>query len=169
MYRFTKKIKSFLDNLFFKSSRKTIKFRVKMEESYGTLLPQKAHPSDAGYDLRAAIKEPLVIPPGECRVVPAGFSCSLPEGYELQVRPRSGLACKNYISVLNTPGTVDCNYRGRVGVVLFNFGKFPYTVNSGDKIAQGVVSALPPVEIIRVSELDDTDRGTGGFGSTGKA
>ena len=158
-----------LFNWFIRLIRPSVIFKVKMEKGYETLVPEKAHPSDAGYDLKAAITEPIIIFPGECFVVPVGFSCALPEGYELQIRPRSGLASKVYVSVLNAPGTVDCNYRGRVGVILFNFGRFPYTVQPGDKIAQGVVSKLPSVRIVQVTDLDDTDRGHGGFGSTGKA
>lgn len=146
-----------------------VKLQVKMDKGYEHLLPMKAHPSDAGYDLRAAIDTPVVISPGECKIVPVGFSCALPEGYEMQIRPRSGLAIKNYISVLNTPGTIDCNYRGPVGVILYNFGKYEYTVEPYDKIAQGVVCKLPKTIVVPVDELSDTDRGSGGFGSTGKA
>lgn len=146
----------------------TVKLCIKMNKGFEHLLPRKAHPSDAGFDLRAAIDTPVVIYPGECKVVPVGFACALPEGYEMQIRPRSGLALKNYISVLNTPGTIDCNYRGQVGVILYNFGKYDYTVQPYDKIAQGVICKLPTVTIVQVSELDSTDRGEGGFGSTGK-
>ena len=146
----------------------SVKLRIKMNKGYEHLLPRKAHPSDAGFDLRAAIEAPLIIPSGECKIVPVGFACALPEGYEMQIRPRSGLAAKNYISVLNTPGTIDCNYRGQVGVILFNFGKYDYTVQPFDKIAQGVVCELPKVKVVSVEELEDTDRGSGGFGSTGK-
>ena len=158
-----------MNNIFNKLFKKDILLKVKMETGYEHLLPQKAHPTDAGYDLRAAIKDPVVIHAGECKLVPVGFSCALPEGYEMQVRPRSGLALKNYISVLNTPGTIDCNYRGPVGVILYNFGKYDYTVQPFDKIAQGVICKLPNTCIVTVDELDTTDRGTGGFGSTGKA
>lgn len=158
-----------MKSIFNKLFKKDILLKVKMEKGYEHLLPQKAHPTDAGYDLRAAISEELEIRPGECKLVPVGFSCALPEGYEMQVRPRSGLALKNYISVLNTPGTIDCNYRGPVGVILYNFGKYSYHVQPFDKIAQGVICKLPNTRIVTVNELDETDRGTGGFGSTGKA
>lgn len=145
-----------------------VKVQVKTDKKYYCLLPRKAHRGDAGFDLRAAIDEPVIIPPGEVKLISVGFSCTLPEGYEMQIRPRSGLALKNYISVLNTPGTIDSNYRGSIGVLLFNFGKFDYTVQPFDRIAQGVVCKLPDVEIESVDELSNTDRGTGGFGSTGK-
>lgn len=114
MKTFIEKIKNFFSLV--SEHEKPIWFEVKMEEGYEDLVPRKAHLQDAGYDLKAAIKEPVVIPAGECRVVSTGFSCALPSGYELQIRPRSGLALKRYISVLNTPGTIDCNYRGPVGV-----------------------------------------------------
>ena len=173
MKHFFAKIRNFFDNLFYgpakKQHKKTVPLYIKMEEVYEAFIPKKAHPSDAGFDLRAAIQQPVIIPPGECRLIPTGFSCALPEGYELQIRPRSGLALKRYIGVLNSPGTVDCNYRGPVGVILFNFGKLQYAVQPGDRIAQGVVSALPDVEITKVEDLGITDRGIGGFGSTGKA
>ena len=145
-----------------------IVFRVKMTKGFEHLVPKKEHPSDAGYDLRAAIDQPLVISPGKAEMIHVGFSCAFPEGYELQIRPRSGLAIKNYISVLNTPGTVDCNYRGPVCVILYNFGKYDYTVQPYDRIAQGVVCKLPTVQLELVDKLDNTDRGKGGFGSTGK-
>lgn len=145
-----------------------VELLVKMDEKYKHLLPRKMHKHDAGFDLRAAIDEPVVISPGEAKLIYVGFSCALPEGYELQIRPRSGLAIKNYISVLNTPGTVDCNYRGPVNVILYNFGKLDFTVQPFERIAQGVVCRLPKVEVVNADELTSTDRGTGGFGSTGK-
>lgn len=148
---------------------KPIQLKIVMDKEYEHLLPRKAHPSDAGFDLRAAIAEDVVLFPGECKLIPVGFKCALPEGYEMQIRPRSGLALKNYISVLNTPGTIDCNYRGTVGVILYNFGKYDYYIHPFDKIAQAVVCKLPEVYIDKVEELDTTDRGEGGFGSTGKA
>jgi dUTP pyrophosphatase len=145
-----------------------VEMRIKMEDKYKHLVPRKEHRGDAGYDLRAAIDDPVVVSPGEVKLIPVGFSCALPEGCELQIRPRSGLALKNYISVLNTPGTIDSNYRGPVGVLLYNFGKYDYTVHPFDRIAQGIVCKLPEVNVVEVSELEDTDRGEGGFGSTGK-
>lgn len=156
-----------IKNLF--SKEKSVKLEVEMIDFLEHHFPRKAHPEDAGFDLRAAITEDVIIPAGECRLIPVGFKCALPEGYELQIRPRSGLALKNYISVLNTPGTIDCNYRGEVGVILMNFGKYDYTVKISDRIAQGVVCKLPKVSVVKVRELTKTDRGEGGFGSTGKA
>ena len=158
---YLKKIKSY----FTKSENVTVDIKTASE----FLLPRKAHKSDAGFDLYANITENVVIPAGECRLIPVGFKCALPEGYEMQIRPRSGLALKNYISVLNTPGTIDCNYRGDVGVILMNFGKYDYTVQPFDRIAQGVVCKLPSVIFRAVDTLDTTDRGEGGFGSSGKS
>jgi dUTP pyrophosphatase len=122
----------------------------------------------------------VVIPPGEVKLINVGFSCAIPEGYEIQIRPRSGLALNNYISVLNTPGTIDSNYRGLVMVILFNFGKYDYKVEPSDRIAQGVVCKLPDVELVDYStvtaELKEfwnnqqkiSERGSKGFGSSGK-
>ncbi len=162
-------LKRLIDKLKYLFIEKPVEFKVETTEFFDHHLPRKAHNGDSGYDLRAAITEDVVIPPGECKVIPVGFRCALPEGYELQIRPRSGLALKNYISVLNTPGTIDSNYRGEVGVILMNFGKYDYTVKISDRIAQGVVCKLPKVDVVEVRHLDTTDRGEGGFGSTGKS
>lgn len=165
-------IRSFIAKLksYFLGKKSDVVLNVEMTDFFEHHLPRKAHPEDAGFDLRAAITEDVVIPPGECRLIPVGFKCALPEGYELQIRPRSGLALKNYISVLNTPGTIDCNYRGEVGVILMNFGKYSYTVKISDRIAQGVVCKLPSVVIKEVKDINNfcSTRGSGGFGSTGK-
>ena len=128
-------------------------------------IPAYAHPGDAGMDLRSA--EELVIEPGRRALVHTGLAIVLPEGYEGQVRPRSGLALKRGITVLNTPGTIDTGYRGEVGVILANFGDEPFAIAKGDKIAQLVIAAFSQAEIVETSEIDSTDRGSGGFGSTG--
>ena len=128
-------------------------------------IPAYAHPGDAGMDLRSA--EELVIEPGRRALVHTGLAMVLPEGYEGQVRPRSGLALKRGITVLNTPGTIDTGYRGEVGVILANFGDEPFAIAKGDKIAQLVIAAFSQAEIVETSEIDSTDRGSGGFGSTG--
>ena len=128
-------------------------------------LPSYAHKGDAGMDLRSAVD--VEIAPGARALVKTGLAMALPEGYEAQVRPRSGLALKRGITVLNTPGTIDEGYRGEVGVILFNSGSEPFKVSVGDKIAQMVVAPVTRAEIAEVAELDGTERGAGGFGSTG--
>ena len=129
------------------------------------IIPQYAHPGDAGLDLFSV--EEQIIPPGETRLIKTGISIELPSGTEGQVRPRSGLALKNQITVLNTPGTVDEGYRGEVGVILINHGKNPFEVVKGMKIAQLVIKPVLRVDVEEVEELSNTKRGSGGFGSTG--
>ena len=140
----------------------TVKFR-KTDPS--ATLPSYAHPGDAGMDLCSV--EELVIPQGERRLVRTGLAMRLPPGYEAQVRPRSGLALKKGVTVLNSPGTIDEGYRGEIGVILVNLGDEPFGVCKGDRIAQMVVAPCARAEIALVSELDSTERGAGGFGSTG--
>jgi dUTP pyrophosphatase len=132
-------------------------------------LPLPAYQSgDAvGMDLHAAVREPLSVAPGEVAGVPCGFAMALPPGYEAQVRPRSGLAAKNAISLVNTPGTIDPDYRGEVKVLLINHGKTPFVVTRGMRIAQMVVMPVPRVAWSEVAELPPTERGAGGFGHTG--
>lgn len=133
--------------------------------SDGATLPAYAHPDDAGLDLCAA--EAATVQPGEARLVRTGIVIALPPGTEGQVRPRSGLALKHNITVLNTPGTIDEGYRGEVGVILINHGRAPFEVHAGMKIAQMVVQRVCRVQVEETAELSDTPRGTGGFGSTG--
>lgn len=130
-------------------------------------MPAYATPLSAGLDLRANIDEPLTLQPLQRVLVPTGLSMALPAGYEAQVRPRSGLALKHGITVLNTPGTIDADYRGEVGVILINLSAEPFTVNDGDRIAQMVVARCEQAECIGVDSLDDTERGVGGFGHSG--
>ena len=130
-------------------------------------LPAYATPQSAGMDLRANLESPVVLQPMERRLIPTGLYIALPPGYEAQVRPRSGLALKHGITVLNSPGTIDADYRGEVGVLLINLSHEPFTVNDGERIAQRVVArheqaAFEPVEV-----LDETERGAGGYGHTG--
>jgi len=127
--------------------------------------PKYAKVGDAGADLCSTVHKTLE--PGESAMVPTGIAIELPEGYEAQVRPRSGLAYKNQITVLNTPGTVDEGYRGEVGVILINHGKWAFSIKPGDRIAQLVIKPVEQAEFIVVEELSEADRGTGGFGSTG--
>ena len=129
------------------------------------VLPAYAHPSDAGMDVRSVAD--LVIPPGGRALVPTGLVMLLPPMYEAQVRPRSGLALKHGVTVLNTPGTIDSGYRGEVGVILANFGDSNFAVRKGDKVAQIVVAPVTQPEIVETDTVDETDRGAGGFGSTG--
>jgi len=129
------------------------------------VLPAYAHPSDAGMDVRSV--ESLVIPAGRRALVKTGLVMLLPPGYEAQVRPRSGLALKHGVTVLNSPGTIDSGYRGEVGVILANFGAEDFRVNCGDKIAQLVIAPVLQPTVVEAQEIDDTDRGAGGFGSTG--
>ncbi len=119
-------------------------------------------------DLRANLDEPVTLQPMERRLVPTGLRIALPQGYEAQVRPRSGLALKHGITLLNTPGTIDADYRGLIGVIMANLSTEPFTVNDGDRIAQLVVARHETVEWTPVSALDETERGEGGFGHSGK-
>jgi dUTP pyrophosphatase len=130
-------------------------------------LPAAKTTGSAGLDLCAAVEAPLSIAPGARALVPTGFALGLPEGHEGQVRPRSGLALQHGVTVLNAPGTVDADYRGEVTVLLINHGDAPFTVTRGMRIAQLVVAAVAPVALVEVSELDETVRGSGGYGTTG--
>ena len=122
----------------------------------------------AGMDLRAAVTEPVTLTPGAFAVVPTGIRVAIPAGFEGQVRPRSGLAAKHGISVVNSPGTIDADYRGEVCVVLINQGREPFVVNRGDRIAQLVIAPVARARVQLAENLDDTDRGSGGFGHTGR-
>ena len=128
-------------------------------------LPAYASAGAAGFDLRAAAA--LTIAPGAIALVPTGFAVAVPPGHELQVRPRSGLAAKHGVTVLNSPGTVDSDYRGEIAVILINHGTAAFAIAHGDRIAQGIIAAAPQAKMIEVTSLDDTTRGSGGFGSTG--
>ena len=130
-------------------------------------LPAYATELSAGMDLRANIEEPIVLKPMERRLVPTGLHIALPVGYEAQVRPRSGLALKKGITVLNAPGTVDADYRGDVGVILINLSDEPFTIEDGERIAQMVIARHEHAEFIPVDVLDETERGEGGYGHTG--
>lgn len=130
-------------------------------------LPQYATPQSAGMDLRANIDAPITLHPMERRLVPTGLHIALPEGYEAQVRPRSGLALKHGITVLNTPGTVDADYRGEVMVLLINFSQEDFVINDGERIAQMIIARYEQVSMESVKMLDATERGEGGYGHTG--
>ena len=130
-------------------------------------LPAYATPQSAGMDLRANIDEPIVLHPMERRLVPTGLHIALPAGFEAQIRPRSGLALKHGITVLNTPGTVDADYRGEIMVLLINFSQEDFVVNDGERIAQMVIARHEQGAFVEVETLDETERGTGGYGHTG--
>jgi len=132
-------------------------------------LPAYATPSAAGMDLLAALAEPVTLAPGERRLVPSGIALALPEGFEAQVRPRSGLALRHGVTVLNSPGTIDADYRGEVGVLLVNLGEAPFTIARGDRIAQMVVAPVARAGWSETADLPESERGAGGFGSTGIA
>lgn len=130
-------------------------------------LPEYATPQSAGMDIRANLDEPVTLNPLERKLIHTGLYMALPAGYEAQVRPRSGLAIKKGITVLNTPGTVDADYRGEVCVVLINLSNEPFVVNDGERIAQMVIAKHEQPELVEVDVLDETERGAGGFGHTG--
>jgi len=138
---------------------------IKIQKVEDVKTPCYANPGDAGLDLYSA--EELILKPGERKVVSTGVKMALPQGYEAQVRPKSGLAAKHGISVVNTPGTVDAGYRGVVGVILINHGQEDFSVEKNTKIAQMVINKVEYADIQEVESLDDTERGEGGFGSTG--
>ena len=135
----------------------------------GALLPEYQTAGSAGADLHAYLTEPVTLNPMERKLIPTGLFVELPVGYELQVRPRSGLALKYGITVLNTPGTVDSDYRGELCVLLVNFGSEPFTVRNGDRIAQAVVAQAVQVSFVQTDALSKTGRGVNGYGSTGIA
>jgi dUTP pyrophosphatase len=136
----------------------------------GLALPAYQSGLAAGLDLVAAVPQdaPLILAPGKFALIPTGLSIALPEGYEAQIRPRSGLAAKHGVTVLNAPGTVDADYRGEIGVLLINHGDAPFPVRRGERIAQMVIAAVVRADLISAISLSTTDRGSGGFGSTGR-
>lgn len=137
------------------------------EHAVGLNLPTYATSQSAGMDLTAALQDPVELAPGERALIKTGLSIALPAGYEAQIRPRSGLALKHGVTVLNTPGTIDADYRGEIGVILINHGQDDFTIERGMRIAQMVIARHETVEWQRVESLEDTERGAGGFGSTG--
>ena len=143
------------------------KIKVKIINKSGNDLPEYKTPQSAGMDLRANIDEAVTLEPMSRRLVKTGLFIALPEGYEAQIRPRSGLALKHGITVLNTPGTVDADYRGEIMVLLINLSNISFIINPGDRIAQMVIARHEQAEFTLVDELDDTERGEGGMGHTG--
>ena len=146
------------------------KLRVEVKRKAGCEdLPLPRYMSDgaSGMDLCAAIEQPVTLAQGEVKLIPTGIHVAVPRGFEAQIRPRSGLALKHGVTVLNTPGTVDSDYRNEVGVILANLGAQPFTVERGMRVAQMVIAPVRRVELVEVDELSETERGLGGFGSTG--
>ena len=149
----------------------TIKVDIRqLPHGEGLALPAYQSAHAAGLDLLAAVPEdaPVVLAPGKYALIPTGLTIALPPGYEAQVRPRSGLAAKHGVTVLNAPGTVDADYRGEIGVLLINHGGAPFSIRRGERIAQMVIASVAMAEFVPVASLSATDRGTGGFGSTGR-
>ena len=143
-----------------------IKIQIK-KVSTSVSIPKYETSGSSGMDVAAYIEKNITIAPGEKALVPTGFSVSIPLGYEIQIRPRSGLAAKKNITVLNTPGTIDADYRGEIKVILINLGKEKFIIENGDRIAQMIVCPVVQADLKEVKELSDTARGSGGFGSTG--
>ena len=129
--------------------------------------PRRATPGSSGVDLRACLAEPVLLAPGQRALIPTGFAMAIPEGYEAQVRPRSGLVLKAGVTMLNTPGTIDADYRGEVSVIVVNLGHEPVTIRRGDRIAQMVIQKVPACTLVEVDDLPASQRGEGGFGSSG--
>ena len=140
----------------------------RLPHAEGLDLPQYATGQSAGVDLRAALEDPVTLQPGERKLIPTGLAIALPAAFEAQVRPRSGLALKHGVTVLNTPGTVDADYRGEIGVILINLGDQPFTIERGERIAQMVVAPVSQLAWNEVADLEESARGAGGFGSTGR-
>ncbi len=143
------------------------RIKVKIVNRSGHQLPTYETPSSAGMDVRASLKEPVTLGPLERALIPTGLSIQLPHGYECQMRPRSGLALKHGISLVNTPGTVDADYRGEIGAIVINLSNEPFTINDGERICQMVITNYTHVEWEEAERLDETVRGKGAFGHTG--
>ena len=142
--------------------------KVKIVNKGRQQLPAYATSQSAGMDLRANIEEPIELQPLERRLIPTGLFMALPDGYEAQVRPRSGLALKHGITVLNTPGTIDADYRGEVGVILVNLSNTPFTIEPGERVAQMIIAKYEQATLEEVEVLDETERGAGGYGHSGR-
>ncbi|MBR1199935.1 dUTP diphosphatase [Bradyrhizobium sp. AUGA SZCCT0240] len=143
---------------------------MQLPHAEGLALPAYQSADAAGLDLLAAVpaETPLILTPGKYAMVPTGLAIALPRGFEAQVRPRSGLAAKHGVTVLNTPGTVDADYRGEINVILINHGEAPFPIRRGERIAQMVIAPVTQAQLVQVDTLSTTDRGAGGFGSTGR-
>ncbi|RLC30312.1 MAG: dUTP diphosphatase [Deltaproteobacteria bacterium] len=139
----------------------------RLAEDNDLCLPEYASAGSSGMDIRAFVQEPVVLNPGEIKLIPTGLAVSLPPGYEAQIRPRSGLALTHGIGMVNSPGTIDSDYRGEIGIILINWGAEPFIVRKGDRIAQMIVGRVFQAEFFEIDQLDQTSRGHEGFGHTG--
>jgi dUTP pyrophosphatase len=147
---------------------KEVRFcRLEPEKDADLPLPAYHSESASGMDIPAAVAEPRILSPGQIALIPTGFAVAIPGGYELQIRPRSGLAIRHGITIVNSPGTIDADYRGEVQIGLINLSEKPFTVNRGDRIAQMILAPVTKMSLIQVGKLDETKRSTGGFGHTG--
>jgi len=139
----------------------------RVRDNKGLPLPTYKSEGSSGMDITAYVKQPVLLKPGDIRLIPTGLAVSVPPGYEAQVRPRSGLALHYGIGMVNSPGTIDSDYRGEIGIILINWGTEPFTIKKGDRIAQMIISKVYRVDFVEVGDLDATFRGQGGFGHTG--
>ncbi|MBW1779851.1 MAG: dUTP diphosphatase [Deltaproteobacteria bacterium] len=145
-----------------------IRVKVKpLEHHNGLPLPAYASEGASGMDIRACVKAPVTLNPGDIHMIPTGLALSIPPGYEAQIRPRSGLSLNHGIGMVNSPGTIDSDYRGEVGIILINWGRDPFVIRRGDRIAQMVISKIYQADILETTDLDRTPRGEGGFGHSG--
>jgi dUTP pyrophosphatase len=144
----------------------TVKVK-RLHDIEGIPLPVYESQGSSGMDIRAAVKEHVSLKPGEIKLIPTGLAVSVPPGYEAQIRPRSGLALHHGIGMVNSPGTIDSDYRGEIGIIMINWGTEPFAIKSGDRIAQMVFSRVYQADLVEVNDLDTTYRGHGGFGHTG--
>ncbi len=148
------------------SNRIPVKIK-RLEDHTDLPLPSYGSEGSSGMDIRASVRETVLLEPGEIRLIPTGLAVSIPRGYEGQIRPRSGLALKHGIGMVNSPGTIDSDYRGEIGIIVINWGQRPFSIRRGDRIAQLIITRVYPVHIIEVDDLDSTPRGDGGFGHSG--
>ena len=144
----------------------TIKIK-RLDETTDLPLPSYESEGSSGMDIRASVTEPVLLNPGEIKLIPTGLAVSVPHGYEAQIRPRSGLALKHGIGMVNSPGTIDSDYRGEIGIIVINWGQRPFTIKRGDRIAQMIITKVYQADIMEVGVLDSTERGQGGFGHSG--
>ncbi|MBN2418801.1 MAG: dUTP diphosphatase [Deltaproteobacteria bacterium] len=144
-----------------------IELKIKKPDNYDLPLPAYETKGSSGMDIRAWTEDDITLNPGEIKLIPTGISISIPQGYEAQIRPRSGLALRHGIGLVNSPGTIDSDYRGEIGIIMANFGKEQFVIRKGDRIAQMVISRVYQAFIMEVEDLDSTDRGEGGFGHSG--
>jgi dUTP pyrophosphatase len=143
-----------------------IKFK-RLDDSADLPLPRYESKGSSGMDIRACVKEPVILQPGQIKMIPTGLAVSIPFGYEAQMRPRSGLALKHGIGLVNSPGTIDSDYRGEIGIIMINWGESLFTIRRGDRIAQMIISKVCRADIVEAETLDNSLRGEGGFGHSG--